>query len=55
MIEISSLIEIMSKYGFPIAITLYLLFRFERRLERLERLFIEKVSERNDDESSKKN
>ncbi|GAK05860.1 hypothetical protein JCM19037_4392 [Geomicrobium sp. JCM 19037] len=50
MFELTTFVELFANYGFPVVISFYLLFRFERRLERLEQLLIQKVSEENDSE-----
>lgn len=40
MIEMPQWIMILGNFGFPIAITIYLLIRFERKLEKLEQVII---------------
>lgn len=40
MIEMPQWIMILGNFGFPIAITIYLFIRFERKLEKLEQVII---------------
>ncbi|MGY4688311.1 YvrJ family protein [Salibacterium sp. K-3] len=32
-------IQVLANFGFPVVITFYLLFRFEKRLEKMEKAF----------------
>lgn len=43
MIDSTSMIQIIGNFGFPIALTIYLLLRFEQRLESL-RTAIDRLS-----------
>lgn len=36
MLEGESLVQLIGNFGFPIAVTIYLLHRFERKIEALE-------------------
>ncbi|MGP4074221.1 YvrJ family protein [Piscibacillus sp. B03] len=39
--DVSSWVSIIGNFGFPIAITIYLFSRFERKLDQLEKAVIE--------------
>ncbi|MDF2013875.1 YvrJ family protein [Priestia megaterium] len=41
VIEMPQWISILGNFGFPIAITIYLFFRFEKKLEKLELVIVE--------------
>lgn len=36
MNELSQIVHLLGNFGFPVAISVYLLFRFEKRFEELE-------------------
>jgi hypothetical protein len=41
VVEVPQWITIVGNFGFPIAITIYLFLRFEKKLERLETVIIQ--------------
>ncbi|WP_243646812.1 YvrJ family protein [Melghiribacillus thermohalophilus] len=41
IVEMPQWIMVLGNFGFPIAITIYLFLRFEKKLEKLEKVIIE--------------